>query len=82
MQLEHIRAVTWDGRESFAMIGVYVVDGSGRAVVGRDCRWQIPDDAIVCRRPYVEPAAPAPIEPALPSIAVEAEIEKKATRRR
>lgn len=63
--LEQVRAITWDGRESFAMVGVYVVDHHGRAVIGMDRRWQIPDDAIVERRPHVV-AAPPPPEPPPP----------------
>jgi hypothetical protein len=74
--LEQVRAITWDGRESFAMVGVYVVDHHGRAVIGMDRRWQIPDDAIVERRPHVV-ATPPPPEPPPPSpIPVEASLHE------
>lgn len=68
--LETIRAMTWDGKPSFAMVGIYGVDSTGRWVLTREGRYQIPDDAIVLRAPapVEKPAPPAaePSEPAAP----------------
>lgn len=74
-QLEEVRAVTWDGTASFPMLGLYGRDSSGRFVLTREGRYQIPDDAIVLRSPAttqeaeVQKAptvevAPAEVEPA------------------
>lgn len=65
--LETIRAMTWDGKPSFAMLGIYGVDSTGRWVLTREGRYQIPDDAIVLRAPApVEKTNPPAAEPAQP----------------
>jgi hypothetical protein len=72
-QLEEVRAITWQGQTSFPMVGVYIVDNHGRAVVGLDRRWQIPNDVIIERRPHVtQPPMAAPEPSAAPPIPVEA----------
>jgi len=49
-QFEEIRAISWDGTPSFAMVGLYMQDRTGRFVLTRDARFQIPNDVIVMRR--------------------------------
>lgn len=45
-----VKAITWDGRRSFSMIGAYGVDDFGRFVLGKNgVRYDIPADAIVER---------------------------------
>lgn len=62
-QLEEIRAVTWDGTASFPMLGLYGRDASGRFVLTREGRYQIPDDAIVLRSPAQTQQVSPPAEP-------------------
>lgn len=45
-----VKALTWDGRRSFSMIGAYGMDDFGRFVVSKNgVRYDIPADAIVER---------------------------------
>lgn len=73
MSLEQVRACTWDGKQSFVMLGMYGVDSTGRWVITKEGRYQIPDDAIVLRSPAPAPE-PAAVEPA--PVAVEPEPAK------
>jgi hypothetical protein len=69
-QLEEVRALTWDGRPSFAMVGIYGVDATGRWVITHEGRYQIPDDAIVRRSPapaQQAASAPQPTQETAPS---------------
>lgn len=67
-----VKALTWDGRPSFAMVGQYGQDEFGRFVLTpAGVRFDIPSDAIVARAevqqtpmlrtvPAPEPAKPEP----------------------
>jgi len=74
-QISKVRALTWQGEQSFEMTGKYLqADQIRRVVFGSGSYFDIPPDAIV--RVEAVPVAPPPAPPAPPPTKEEADAKR------